>query len=577
MRNFPVTEFSVTAIRIFNPSDQRSYPTSFSDTEIQGQTHHKTHLGITSQGGEIRVVTGELSSDIYPTLRLLVHRMYSVIWYDSISNTGSNISFEIPGNSIPEGIVQFSLLSDDNTVLASQLWSDYNLETHLADIQLNEKNFHIRGKYQAEYQIDKTIEPDSNLLIFSTISLDQPGNSTGDLIPGLPGWNFGTMIPGNKKLFQEWLNRNNYPDDCVKAFFEKGSKEPVSPEKLNLPDLSRPGINYFPEISERILCGRVADRKSGIGIPSVGVGVTILNDNSFEAIKTNGNGLFYFAFPGILTSRDYILTFISQPDSGWAIDIIPEYDTRKFSVPARAFFLTDDELLFVQNLNINLQLNQVYGQPVPTDTSHSALLRRKPFYTPPDRTILTDRYIELANVGEVVYEVVPDVQVHRSGLHAWLSVYNDQPNAPDYETLVLLDGIPLTDQKELLDLPPDRIKSIEVKNKIFIHGNYIFSSIVNFISRNGDFAGLKLPPQSIVGSFEGLTGVVQPTTSVTESGHLPVIRDILLQNTKLLSGNGKINFSTNDLYGDFTIRIFGFDNHGGWIFGQKTFTVKALE
>ena len=173
-----------------------------------------------------------------------------------------------------------------------------------------------------------------------------------------------------------------------------------------------------------------------------------------------------------------------------------------------------------------------------------------------------------------MYEVVPNVQVHREGNKAHIGVYSIQPFAHDYETLVLLDGIPLTSQKELLDLPPGRIKSIDVRNKIYIHGNYVFSAVVNFISRNGDFAGLKLPGHSVQGTLSLPSRIQQKApASLEHDSPVPQLDPLLLWQTGLKFDTGTIEFSVNDLYGNFKIRVFGFDTDGKWWMGKSEFRI----
>ena len=72
-------------------------------------------------------------------------------------------------------------------------------------------------------------------------------------------------------------------------------------------------------------------------------------------------------------------------------------------------------------------------------------------------------FIKLANIREVIYEVVPNVSVRKTNGHDYVRVNSDMSFSGDQKVLVLLDGIPLADQSELLNLSPDRIEKIEVK------------------------------------------------------------------------------------------------------------------
>jgi len=56
--------------------------------------------------------------------KLLVHRIYNWYWYRESHIVSGNMEFEVPKSSLPGGIVQFSLLDNNNDLLAKRLWSD---------------------------------------------------------------------------------------------------------------------------------------------------------------------------------------------------------------------------------------------------------------------------------------------------------------------------------------------------------------------------------------------------------------------------------------------------------------------
>ncbi len=397
-------------------------------------------------------------------------------------------------------------------------------------ISFNESGLKIRSACQAGYELPGPVRSGKPVFLKAMVSLSEPGINSG----------------------------------LDMSFGDLATPEPSK-------------ILFLPETRSGILSGRVINKSTGKGIPNTGIALALTATNTFDAIKTNADGLFYFNLEASSRPAEYILSFIAEPDSTWAIEVTPDFDDRPFKPENKALTLNAEEKKYLQKLNTNLQLANLYKVPSnPEPARAESVIRKNPFYYPADRTIHTDNYIELANVGEVVYEVVPDVLVNREGGKARISVYSNQSFARDYETLTLIDGIPLTSQQELLSLPPGRIRTIEVKNRVYIHGNYVFSSVVNFISRNGDFAGLKLPAQSVAGTF--LPPVAGQPVGVPDNqgaSSMPLLDPVLLWNVSLTEPEGRINFNLNDLYGDFTIRIFGFDQDGKWVFGEKSFQINS--
>lgn len=342
------------------------------------------------------------------------------------------------------------------------------------------------------------------------------------------------------------------------------------PTAISYPDTTAVPILYPAETWSGLLTGRVSDQTTGAGIAKVPLGITLLINNQFEAAETDADGYFSIALPGLHHSCDFIANFISEPEPDWTITLLPAFDDRPWKPREREFRLSERELEYLKTLIRNRQILHLFpSASKEISPIKDSVVPRKTFFDPPDRTILTDKYIELANVRELVYEVVPDVTVRKKGENLSISVYNSQPFAEGYPTLVLLDGIPITRHNELLELPPSRIRSIEVKNKVYIHGNSIFSSIVNFVSRNADFAGLKLPETSVLGTVE--LPEVPKHLSIPDPGSIPpstpVINPTLLWQTGIKKLPGTISFKTNDLPGKFRIIVYGFAADGALVYG----------
>jgi hypothetical protein len=230
---------------------------------------------------------------------------------------------------------------------------------------------------------------------------------------------------------------------------------------------------------------------------------------------------------------------------------------------------------YLQILNNNLKISSIYGvmpgyrEPAPQESR-----QRQTFFHPPDHVTVVDEYIKLANIGEIIYEVVPNVLVRRSGERSYLRVVTENPFPVDVETLVLLDGIPLADQTELLELPPDRIEKIEVKNRLYIYGRTMFSAIVNFVSPNKDYAGLELPDNSILSTVQlPSSQPPQVEKATTEKTTTPLLDSELYREAGTFTGSGKVNFSSNDATGIFRLLISGYDDNGTWLYGSRDFSV----
>ena len=197
------------------------------------------------------------------------------------------------------------------------------------------------------------------------------------------------------------------------------------------------------------------------------------------------------------------------------------------------------------------------------------------FYGNPDKVTLVDDYIKLSNIREVIYEVVPGVTVRKRAGSYRLGVLGDPSLPSDYDPLFRLDGIPMIDFDDFLELPSDRLREIRQLNKLYIHGNAIFSGIVDFASVNNDMAGLGLPDKS------QLLSIYMPYRSVKRNipekvimeGNIPLLGNILYWKSFIDKDIESFSFIANDNPGTYISRISGFNAKGQWIYNTKTITL----
>jgi len=558
MRNFPVSEYGLLPIKVVNPNNvnldsiQNNH-----DQPIQYEQNKLEYLLVEENDHSLFVTFSDQNSAKNEKMRLLLHQSYTILW-DSDRSDHSETRFIIPKNILPTGIMQLSLLGEDGRIITKRLWSDYHPEYARISISPREDIFRIRNSYSLDLsQIE--INNDYSVLI----ALNEPSNPMNKYIPGLPGWNCNSTIPGDSLAFKKWLLSNSYSDELVQSISGSSQNKNLSTHLKHLPE-TRAGVIY----------GQVINKKTGLGSKDTGVCLNILNDNYYDATSTDSESKFYFALPGYSGSIDYILNLTAAIDSSLQIEVTPLFDLRQNSL-LNNFTLSDEELEYLYTQSINLQIQRIYQlQPEPDNHSSKPYTIKKPFFHPPDYTVILDDFIKLANIREVIYELVPNVVARKKNGLEYLKVYNDHPFLIDYETLVLLDGIPITNTQNLLDLPPDRIELIEVKDKLYIHGRTIFSAIINFVSPNKDYAGLELPDNSVLSTFD-LPEIIDPIQLSKPEGepNLPQLSNTLLWESDISLPLKSVRFNTNDLTGIFQISVYGFDNNGNWIFGNYLFDV----
>jgi len=412
-----------------------------------------------------------------------------------------------------------------------------------------------------EIQTERTLDGQSEAI---KISPDQPvyglrsrASFSYDLPPGI------SITPGME------------PD--IRIIPDEDPGVPVYPA-AGVTTAEMPGHDYFPDITPDILQGHVREKSGGKPVAGVRVGLTYTGSNRFDVAETDSVGRFLFQTHAGTLGHEYVLTFTAEPDTTWEILVCPVFDEQPWQPDTLPFGITFAVKEYLQRLITGFQLSRIYGESAAEKSSTLPEPVRKPvFFNPPDRTVRTADYIELANVREVVYEVVPDVNIRRTGDEVTLSVYNRSGFASAYPALIMLDGIPITRHREMLELPPDRISEIEVKNQVYIHGRAIFSAVVNFVSQNRDFAGLDLPSASVTGALN-LPLMSENKPSVDPSSvpvHIPILDPVLYLGQCQGLSNRKVEFTTNDRPGTYRIEVSGIDDKGRPVYGSARFEVKS--
>ncbi|MFO7851505.1 MAG: hypothetical protein ACQERS_14130 [Bacteroidota bacterium] len=511
-------------------------------------------------------------AEIGSEYKILIHRLYSWSWFNSGRSSGGQLVFRIPLKDIPAGISQVTILDQENNEIWRRLWSDYSESLSSIKIETEENNFTIGSEQSFNFLAPfNSAGKDSNRLSI-LVHTATPRQGIYNYLPGLPGWPALSEMPFPDDAFRAWLMSNSYKAGTAAAFFKNDPGYPSSPSFARDGDKE---INYYPDTRSGTIRGRIYDGQ-GEPLALKDVAMTILNDNLFCAARTDETGFFTFTFPEMHGKKDFFLNYYNEYDPSWNLKI--EEPFAEFNgVPDKGkVYFTAEEVKFLENQNLRLQLKNIYyerdsvNEQAVNDSKHGEYL----YYGKPDFNIEVDEYIRLPNLREIFLEVVPFVAVRqREGRNRLFLTGNDLLTS-NFPALVLLDGIPLYEYDDLLNLPPDRIKRIEGINDFYVHGNVVLSGIVNIISKNNDFAGLKLPGLSVISSIQLSDTIVANNfeTIVTDKGYPRIDNVIIWDKLHSLSGNA-VTVKLNDYPGEHVISIYGFDNEGRWYRGVKRFNV----
>jgi len=534
-------------------------------------------ISLQADAGSIMVRFRRTADAAPGRVRLIVHSLYSWYWYIAGDTRDGEAIFSVPFNSLPAAMVQFTILDDKGTILTSRLFAPTGMVSKGGEIKLIVPGGQPGVTATALYSVDGADSKGNYNLI---LRKKEPVENSELYIPGLPGWPADYSIPLDDYERNGWMIAHSYESTLVRSFFGDPAGEPLQRE-ISFRELiyRREGeVDFLPETRGLTINGSVTMRGSGEPVGGEIMSLTAFSDNFLFTNSTFLSGRFHFSLPGRRMEDDLILSYTRAPDEDWELTISPDFDTLASTLPSGIITVTKEELEYIRDRSIDIQLAALYN-PAAEDTTVVETPRRESniFFGYPDDVVYVDEFIRLPNMREVIFEVVPSVVARKEDNKWKIRVVYNQPFPKIYQPLILLDGIPLLEYEEFLDLPPERIRKIEIIKTLYVHGNVIFAGIVNFVSVNGDLAGLSLPPESRIISMQ----MPEPSASIEikPAENIDPLLPDLAGNLKLVtlmpSGKGAFNFLTPNNTGKYVLIINGFTSTGKWTNISEPFEIRG--
>ena len=146
-----------------------------------------------------------------------------------------------------------------------------------------------------------------------------------------------------------------------------------------------------------------------------------------------------------------------------------------------------------------------------------------------------------------------------------------------FNTLVLLDGIPVFDHSKILNYDPLKVRNITVYNGEFLIGYLSFNGIASFETFKKDYSGLKFNRNTRIIDFKG---VQLPSRFIGKEikgkERIPDMRSVIYWDpiVSIKKGNSiDLSLITPNYKGKFIITIEGIDSEGGSVILKKEFSV----
>lgn len=347
-------------------------------------------------------------------------------------------------------------------------------------------------------------------------------------------------------------------------------------------DFSEPFQGKLPELRGELFHGRLLPRESG-GAVRVGgqdVALSIPGETFILRIsRTNSAGEFFFNVEDINLEENAVLQVLGEDREQFEIELytLPEieYENLEFG----NFQINPEMKDWIVARSVHNQVENGYFEVKP-DT-----LAQKPADLPffEDRGLVyqLDDYTRFKTLKETLVEIVQFLSIKKtsSGDEVLNVLPLNQAIVSNLRPMLIVDGVLMQNQGDLIHYPADLIKSLRVIRDKYYLGSQVFQGVVVVETVGGDYNTARYPdhihnmellrPQPQKNYFN------QTYAAETPTERIPDFRYQLLwqPQVEISSQTESVEFFTSDLSGEFVISLEGYTRKGDPVSIEKTISV----
>lgn len=338
-------------------------------------------------------------------------------------------------------------------------------------------------------------------------------------------------------------------------------------------------VDFLPDRYGPSLSGSVQyPDASSERLPPAVIHLTLMGDVAgYLVCRSDSMGKFTVGLP---FRRGKLEIFI-QPEAtakeAVEVRIDQDFDPRQINFQISPFTLTKREMKWVTIMARNVQLSRIYG-PSETLVNRDSGDEARTFYGTATRSVDLDQFVLLPTLREVfitlVQGVTPVTRKGRTSLH----IESENPSLSLYESLVMVDQVPVLDIERFMSLSPAKIKQIDVIEDVYVKGDLRYGGVINLVSRDRDMAGIDLPEHSFFIDYQAMQPAVQlHQDSPALDDQVPDTRNTYLWESNITLRKGSstgISFIAPDYPGEYVVLFRGHSGQGEIIRAETTFEVR---
>jgi hypothetical protein len=326
---------------------------------------------------------------------------------------------------------------------------------------------------------------------------------------------------------------------------------------------------FIPEYRGHIVKGTVRNL-SGEVTKGVGTYLSVPGKSiRLYLSRSNQQGMVQYEMKNFYGPQKLIAQTNIKSDSTYKIEIENPYSGKFFNYSSPGLTIAPSHEENLLKRAVSMQVQDVFYEDK-LNRFKSPKRDSTAFYGQADETYLLDDYTRFPVMEEVMREYVKGVWVRKrkDGFH-FLVVDNVNQSVFETDPLILLDGVPVFDVNDVMELNPINVKKLDVFTRTYYLGDQTFPGIVSYSSFASDMAGFQLNPKTLTLDYEGLQlqrefYSPQYENDLQRQSRLPDQRTLLHWTPDVTTeqGKAKVEFYTSDLNGNYIIIIEGLTAEG---------------
>ncbi|MFC2081467.1 hypothetical protein ACFLR8_04580 [Bacteroidota bacterium] len=339
-------------------------------------------------------------------------------------------------------------------------------------------------------------------------------------------------------------------------------------------------IKYLPEIRGVSISGSVVNTEDQSPVPQTRLHFSSLGEQAnYSATLTDELGRFILTLPDRTGIQELFVAAEPLADSKREIRIDQDFASEPVPFRTKQFTLSPDDKKIAIRMVLNMQLSKAYKSEEASPDSETETDSFVPFYGIPTTTVNIEEFVKLPTMNEVFVNLVPNVFVRYEEGEPYLYLEGVNRNISLFPPLVLIDQIPLFEQKDLFAIDPLKVERIEVINELYVRGDIVFGGIIIMSSKQEDMAAVDLPEESYFFDYQGF----HPENSFATyyaAERIPDTRNTQLWIDKIsLESEEKktVQFPASSNPGEYHILVRGVSSRGEMVYGVSTFKVEQYE